>query len=100
MRDNRDNNLSYELKIRKQLLDLMMASKELIDAKNLKKDEKTINEAIEKMNSEYAKAAILIKSRSRENVAALLRPRETSSLLDPQMFSFRESLSVGLEESN
>lgn len=93
-------NLSYESQVQKQLLDLMIAAKELIDAKNLKKDEKQINAAIEKMNKEYVNAAILIKSKTRENVAALLRPREHSSLLDAQMFSFRENLNVGLEETN
>ena len=87
-----------DAQIKKQLLNLMIATKELIDAKNKKGAEAEIDLAIEKIKKEYLASALLVKQQSANNrIAALLRPRE-QSVIDAQMYSFKEQLSVSLAE--
>ena len=84
--------------IRKQLLDLMTASKAVIDARN-SGNQKAIAASIEKLQGEYISAIVLMKELSaRENIPALLRPAG-GTLLERQILEFKEALSVGLGEA-
>ncbi len=85
-------------KIRTQLLDLMSASKAVIDARN-NGNQKAILAAIEKLQGQYISAIVLMKDHSAsQKIPALLRPIG-GTLLERQLMEFRESLSVGLGEA-
>lgn len=85
-------------RVRKQLLDLMSASKAVLDARN-SGNLVVVEGAIEQLKKQYISAVVLMKDQTvRENVPALLRP-PGGTLLERQMYEFREGLSVGLGES-
>mgnify|MGYP003587326180 CR=1 FL=1 len=85
-------------RVRKQLLDLMSASKAVIDARN-NGNHQAILAAVERLQGQYISAVVLMKDQQVQgNVPALLRP-PGGTLLERQMYEFREALSVGLGES-
>ena len=85
-------------RVRKQLLDLMSASKAVLDARN--NGNSVVTEgAIELLKKQYISAVVLMKDQTaRENVPALLRPLG-GTLLERQLLEFKEVLSVGLGEA-
>jgi len=86
-------------KIKTQLLNLMSASKGIIDARQSGKQNGSMDAAIEKLQHEYVQAIVMLKAiDSNPQVPALLKPNH-GALLERQMFSFKESLSVGLEDA-
>ena len=83
-------------KLKKQLLDLMSASKEYLDLRKFvaERSQEDLN-AYAKLQREYVQSILLIKSLdSYSKIPALLRTKEGDIL------SFNESLSVGLDEQN
>ena len=84
-------------KIRVQLLNLMTASKQVLDARHSGKIP-SIDSAIIKLQHEYVQSIVLIKSLENNNrVPALLNPNH-GALLNKQMLNFKESLAVNLDE--
>ena len=85
-------------RVRKQLLDLMSASKAVLDARN-RGNLFVVEGAIEQLKKQYISAIVLMKDQAvRENIPALLRP-QGGTTLERQMLEFNEALSVGLGES-
>lgn len=80
--------MKVEEKLRKQLLDLMSASKTVLETKN---NPRAMDAAISKLQSEYVKSIILVKSTADSKIPALLKPNKAM---------FVDQLSVGLGESN
>ena len=85
-------------RVRKQLLDLMSASKAVIDARN-NGNQSAILAAVERLQAQYISAVVLMKDQQiSPTIPALLRPLG-GTLLERQMLEFKESLAVDLGES-
>lgn len=85
-------------RVHKQLLDLMSASKAVLDARN-SGNQNALLASIAKLQGQYISSIVLMKDQSvRDNIPALLRP-VGGSLLDRQLLEFKESLTVGLGEA-
>lgn len=85
-------------RVRKQLLDLMSASKAVIDARN-NGNQSAILAAVERLQAQYISAVVLMKDQQiSAALPALLRPLG-GTLLERQMLEFKESLAVDLGES-
>lgn len=85
-------------KVKSHLISLMQASKSVIDVRNSTKSNHVMEAAIEKLQHEFIQCAILMKTLDNNpKIPALLNPNH-GVLLDRQMFSFKESLSVDMSE--
>ncbi len=85
-------------KIRVQLLNMMTASKQILDARHGSRTSPSMDAAISKLQHEDVQSIVLIKSLdSNDKIPALLKPNH-GALLEKQMFDFKESLAVSLDE--
>jgi hypothetical protein len=86
-------------KIRVQLLNMMTASKQILDARHGSRASPSMDAAIAKLQHEYVQSIVLIKTLDNSNskVPALLKSNH-GALLEKQMFDFKESLAVSLDE--
>lgn len=85
-------------KIRVQLLNMMTASKQILDARHGSRASPSMDAAIAKLQHEYVQSIVLIKTLDNSSkVPALLRSNH-GALLEKQMFDFKESLAVSLDE--
>jgi hypothetical protein len=83
--------------VQSQLLHLMAASQLVLDSRN-NKNQTDIDKSIDKLRDEYVKSILLLKKiNSEHKVAALLKPAQTA--FERQMFSFKESISIGIGEN-
>lgn len=81
--------MKTEDKLRKQLLDLMSATKAVLDSKN---NPRAFDSVVSKLQSEYVKSIILVKSTDNVKIPALLKPNGR--------VDFHECLGVDLGENN
>lgn len=85
-------------KVRVQLLNIMTASKQILDARR-SSNHSVMEAAIAKLQHEYVQSIVLMKSLdSSSRIPALLRPAGSVCALEKQMHTFSEQLSVGLDE--
>ena len=83
-------------KIRVQLLNIMTASKGILDARR-SQNARVMEAAVVKLQHEYVQSIVLMKSLDNSSkIPALLRP--ATSALERQMHKFSEELSVALDE--
>lgn len=83
-------------KIRVQLLNIMTASKGILDARR-SSNACVMEAAVVKLQHEYVQSIVLMKSLDNSSkIPALLRP--ATSALERQMHKFSEELSVALDE--
>jgi len=83
-------------KIRVQLLNMMTATKSVLDARR-SSNACVMEAAVAKLQHEYVQSIVLMKSLDTSSkVPALLRP--ATSALERQMHKFSEELSVSLDE--
>lgn len=92
------NNQDAE-KIRLQLLNMMTASKNILDARRNPSNQIAMDEAVINLQHEYVQSIVLMKALGASStIPALLRPMHNTSMLERQMFNFNESLAVTLDE--
>ena len=85
-------------KVRDQLLKMMSATKNILDVRHTLNGSAPMAAAIERLKSEYVQSIVMMKSLdSTSKLPALLNPNH-GALLDRQMFVFKESLAVALDE--
>ena len=83
-------------KIRVQLLNIMTASKGILDARR-SQNMCVMEAAVVKLQHEYVQSIVLMKSLDNSSkIPALFRP--ATSALERQMHKFSEELSVALDE--
>ncbi len=85
-------------KIRVQLLNIMTASKQILDARRVS-NHAVMDAAIARLQHEYVQSIVLMKSLDNySRIPALLKQQGSISALEKQMLNFAEQLAVGVDE--